>query len=366
MKKSVFVRLGSQPVPRVQRGMKVAGEMGYDTIFCGAFRKVGLKKKEVWAGFPLIRVGRVFPLLNGRRPFLYLYSVIFFQFAFLRFLMAHRPQLIHASDAETMPASIVYSKIAGVKLIYNIHDNLAQRYNVPRFISVILNAIEGLMVLLSDASLVPEVFRRDALPKRCRGKVQVVRNTPEDLRYSAPTFDDKGTIRIFYGGWLDWGRGFREMVALTEALPEVNLRVAGEGSEEIIQFIKDHPQITYLGFLEHSQSLEETKLCHFVPAFYKPVITINRYAASNKLAEALAIGRPLLINEEVEIVSLFGDSPAAIVKKFGDIEGTAEVVRTLFSDHGKYVQACLKARELYEKYYRWEIAHETMRRVFGD
>ena len=81
MKKAIFVRMASQPVPRVQRGIKVAGEMGYDAMFCGAFRQEGLKEKDEWAGFPLIRIGRMFPLLNGRRPFLYLYSVLFYQWA---------------------------------------------------------------------------------------------------------------------------------------------------------------------------------------------------------------------------------------------------------------------------------------------
>ena len=69
-----------------------------------------------------------------------------------------------------MPAAIMYSKIFRIPLIYNIHDNLSQRYQLPNALKKILNLIEGIAVLLSNISSVPENFRKTSLPLFCQKK----------------------------------------------------------------------------------------------------------------------------------------------------------------------------------------------------
>ena len=44
--------------------------------------------------------------------------------------------------------------------------------------------------------------------------------------------------------------------------------------------------------------IAETARCDFSAALYDPIRPINRFAASNKIAEALAVGRPLIINDD--------------------------------------------------------------------
>ncbi len=351
-------------MPRVQRGMSVAREIGLDPIFCGALREDGLENEAEWAGFPLVRIGPTFPLLNGRRFWLYLRSVTLFQLALIRFFFRTKPMLIHASDVETMTASILYAKLKRIRLIYNVHDNLSQRYRLPRLFQALLNVIEGIMVLFSDVTMVPEGFRRDALPPWCHRKIEVVRNTPQDVEFSPQTIKSGEKIRIFYGGWLDWGRGLSEMVELVNANPRFELRIAGEGAPDIIDYLRSQERVKYLGFLEYKDSLEETRKCHFVPALYRPSTIINRYAASNKLAEALAIGRPLILNDEMKITEMFGETDAVISRPFTTLNEAAGAILTLSDDPKKYHSASTSARKLYEKYYRWETAHETMLGVF--
>lgn len=363
---AVFARMASRPVPRVQRGMKVAKTLGYEPVFCGAMRDTGLSREDVWAGWPIFRVGRPFPLLNGQRPLLYLISVLSFNWALLNFLRSRKPALIHASDVETMPASILYSLFARSRLIYNVHDNVAQRYNLPKWANALLNGFEGVLVLCSRVTMVPEEFRRDALPRWCRRKIVVVRNTPEDPGYQEPAFSDDGKIRIFYGGWLDWGRGLKEMVELAERVPEIDLRMAGEGADDIVAYLKEHPRVNFLGFIEYADSLRETAECHFIPAFYRPTTIINQYAASNKIAEALAVGRPLILNSEIKLVSEFGDRPCILDEKFGDLEPMAKRVTALINDRNAYMAATRDARKLYDDRYAWPLALKGLTDVFSD
>ena len=148
-------------------------------------------------------------------------------------------------------------------------------------------------------------------------KVIVVRNTPEDISFKPPTIGENETIRIFYGGWIDKGRGIHKIIDLIKQLPNSELRIAGEGSTEILDLIHQSERVKYRGILDYADCIEEMEKSHFIPAFYKPNTEININADSNKLAESLAIGRPLLLNDEMRIMEIFSGSKAVISLNMG-------------------------------------------------
>jgi len=362
---AVFVRMGSRPIPRVVRMMEVADLLGMEPLFCGAFREPDLPETDEWSGLNVTRVGPTFPLLNGRRPLLFLRSVLGFNRAVFRLLVEVRPALVHASDLEVFPAAHLYARRSGARLLYNIHDNLAQRYPVPAMARHILNAVEGLAVLLADDTLVPEVFRRQALPEWSRHKVSVVRNTPQDPGQSPPLDLASGRIRLFYGGWIDSGRGLPVLLQLLDVLPELELRLAGEGDKGLLERLGSHRRVEYLGFLTHAEILAESAASHFIAAMYDPARLINRFAASNKLAEAFAIGRPVLVNSEMAIVDQLRGEACLLSTAYGDVEELALEIRKLVTDPVRYGEACRSARNLYERHYSWEVAQSSAERLLG-
>lgn len=352
-KRAIFLRLAGRPVPRVTRMMTVARESGFDVLFVGAFRDKNLPEKDSWEGFPVRRVGKPFPLLNGKKPLLYISAVLSCNLGFLSVLRRERPAVVHASDLEAMPAAILYRITHSSRLIFNIHDNLAQRYSLPAWINACLNAVEGVSVLFSDQALVPEAFRRMALPAWCRHKVHVIRNLPPDNGATPPPPFENGKIRLFYGGWLDWQRGLGPLLALASE-PDIELRIAGEGAPEIVDELKRLSSVTYLGFLDSRAVIEETMGCHFVPVLYDPSRVINRFAASNKLAEALSIGRPMILNEELEIAREFAGAACIISTRYADAGTIAPKLRAMAFDSAAYAQACDAARQLYDLNYDWK------------
>jgi glycosyltransferase involved in cell wall biosynthesis len=350
--RALFLRLAGRPVPRVTRMMTVARDAGFDPLFVGAFRDKGLPAEDSWEGFPVRRVGQPFPLLNGKRPLLYVSAVLSCNLGFLSLLWRERPAVVHASDVEAMPAAILYRLTHATRLVFNIHDNLAQRYALPGWITACLNMVEGIFVLLSDQALVPETFRRNALPVWCRHKVRVIRNLPPDNGASPPPPFENGKIRIFYGGWLDWQRGLEALLALARQA-DIEVRIAGEGAPEIVNELKQHPAVTYLGFLDSKAVLAETVSCHFVPVLYDPSRVINRFAASNKLAESLSIGRPMILNEELEIAKELSDARCVLKTPYAEAASIVARLRALAADPAAYMLACDSARELYNLHYDW-------------
>lgn len=364
--RALFLRTTARPVSRVVRMMTVARDAGFDPVFVGAFRDKAVLKEDSWEGFPVRRVGQPFPLLNGRRPLVFVRCVLSCNIGYLRMLWKEHPPIVHASDIETMPAAVIYRLTHRCRLIFNVHDNLAQRYSLPGWINACLNAVEGIAALFSDVTLVPEPFRRTALPSWCRHKVVVIRNLPrDDGPQSPPPPFENGKIRLFYGGWLDWQRGIEALLALGQE-PDIELRIAGEGAAEIVDRIKQFPQVTFLGFLSSAAVMEETLRAHFVPVLYDPSRIINRFAASNKLAETLSAGRPMILNEEMEIAKDLAGGPGIISTPYAQAAMIAPRLRALAADPAAYRLACDSARQLYDRHYDWtKVRRDSLSALLG-
>lgn len=364
-KTAVFVRLASRPIPRVTRMMRVATERGYDCVYVGARRDVAMADKEKWDGFPVVRVGRHFPLVNGSRLLTYVGGVLLFNVALLRELARRRPAVLHASDFEAALGCLAYRLIRRVPIIYNIHDNLADRYDLHLVLRRVLNLLEGVVVLLADECVVPEGFRRDALPRWCRARVQVIRNAPVDLGWQEPDLSGD-RVRLLYAGWLDEGRGLQGLLDLARAHPWLEVRLAGEGEAALRNRVVASGA-TYLGFLDHAEVMRETAACHFVVALYDPSRPINRAAAPNKLAEALSAARPVLINEEVMVAHAPAVAECVVRVPYAEIPSLADLVRALyFTDGGRrYRVMCQLARGAYESEYDWHGIRQQMDDLFA-
>ena len=98
----------------------------------------------------------------------------------------------------------------------------------------------------------------------------------------------------------------------------------------------------------------------FVSAFYDPSRTINRFAASNKIADALAVGRPILMNCELEIAKQLGPVGCALCVPYTKIAHLADKVVALADDRDTYNAACAKARAAYDANYAWEAVRDRM------
>jgi glycosyltransferase involved in cell wall biosynthesis len=358
-KLAIFFRNGSKPVPRVTRMMKVAEDHGYKAIYCGAFRGDDSESEGKWEGYDFYRVGKKYPLLNGKGILTYLKFTFTYCRAIYKFFKLKKPDLLIASDFEVIIPALIYAKTRKVRLIYNIHDNLAHRYNIPPILASVLNLLEGLGVILSDSALVPEVFRKELLPFWCRKKIHIVKNTPGNIKYSEPRFpDDK--IVLFYGGWLSFTRGLREMIDIAKNNDKIKLVIAGTGTDEVISYVKSHSFVDYLGYITHEKLLELTADAHFIPSFYDPSIMINKYAASNKLSESLAVGRPLLVNSEMMILNSFRGSDCFIESKYIDVADFGPKLIELVSNKEHYREMCKESRTVFEKQYSWKEAKEVM------
>ena len=358
--RAIFMRLASRPIPRVTRVMSVARESGFACLFVGAARDLGLERTDRWEDFEIERVGRAFPLVNGGRPLTYLRGVLSYGAAAIGLIRRERPAFIHASDFEAGVPALIAGRLFRIPVMYNIHDNLSMRYSLPRPLVGALNIAEGLLVRAAAVTVVPEPFRRDALPSWARDAVQVVRNSPDDPGYTAPSAVVPVLPRVLFAGWLDRGRALLEVIGLARA-GQIQLVVAGEGDDAIRAALRTTPNIEYRGFCNHGEIIELTRSCDYVAAFYDPARAINRYAASNKIAEALAVGRPVLTNRELLVADALQAAGVGIIVPYADITSIGPSLRAHLLDRTAYIATCQRARRLYEAdYHSSQVRQATL------
>lgn len=366
MKKAVFLRTSSKPIPRVKRVAVVAEELGYETLFVGAYRDIQLKESDVWDDLSVRRVGKYYPMLNGNGFFTYISGVFHYNLSAYKLLREVKPNLIHFSDVESFFAVFLYSIFSKVNTIYNIHDNFGQRYPLPKVINNVLNVFEGLIVKFSTRTIVPEKFRADSLPKFCHKDIDVIKNTPIDPGFSEHEMSSSGNIKIIFAGWLDEGRGIETLLKLAQSNPKFEIHIAGEGSAEIIKRISSVENCLYHGFLNHGEVMDLTKACDFVFAHYSPHRIINVFAAPNKLAEALAVGRPVILNSETNVSKPVIEYDCGIVTPYGDLKSLEKKILFLLNNRPVYKDMCRRSRELFEKNYSWEVVKRNTIKVINN
>ncbi len=333
--------------------MTVARRLDLHVLFVGARRDCEEVTASESGGFDIERIGRPFRRFHGRGAIGYLFSVITYSASLFGYLWRVRPALVHASDFEVYGAARLYACISGAAVMYNIHDNLALRYRCAAIGRRCLNFLEGLAARWATVTLVPEDHRRDALPTWARSRVVVARNTPIDPGYSPPS-DGREAVTLLYAGWIDGGRGIRQLARLAARQRSLQLRVAGSGDPELVGEMGDMDGVTLLGRISHEDALQETRACDFVCALYDPEVPVNRFAASNKVAEALALGRPVLINREVEVVGRLEQYGCLVVVDYHEVENAGTRLVALRAAAGDYAEMCQGARQAYEDHYSWE------------
>ena len=345
------------------RMMAVARELGYEPLFLGARRERGLPSTAVWEGFAVTRIGIVIRRFHGRQPVRYLWSMAVHNLVLARRLWALKPTLIHVSDFELYWPARICAALRRAPFMYNIHDNLAQRYPCRESVARLLNTLEGVAVRCAPVTVVPEQFRRHALPRWAQSKVLVVRNTPMAAQYAPPHRAD-GMVTVLYAGWIDAGRGIRELARMVSRSAHIRLRVAGSGDEDLIGDLAGRERVELLGQLTHEQVLRETAACDYVAALYDPARLINRFAASNKVAEALAIGRPILINTETEVSEMLEEYRCIVRVKYEDAPHAGDRLRRVRFAQQEYEEMCRRARQAYEDHYAWGAVRSAILDAF--
>jgi glycosyltransferase involved in cell wall biosynthesis len=289
--------------------------------------------------------------------------------AFLFFrILTLRPHVVHAVDFDTMIAAYPAARIAGARVVYDIFDFYADMVTAPippRLRAILANA-ERRMVPMADAVITPDLRRRVQFGSARPRKIVEIENVPED-RGIAPAPTDPDRFVVFYGGMIAKDRGLVDLVAACEATGAV-LLVAGHGPDEaeLLTDLESSPAASYLGTIPYEEVLERTAASSAVAALYDPRVPNNRFAAPNKLFEAMMFAKPVIVSDGTVAGDIVREVGCGIVVPHGDREALKRALESLMLSPETCATMGARGRTAFESRYNWKAMEPRLLGLYGE
>jgi len=361
------------PDPRTERLARFLAKSGARVTLLGLNRSSSSMNRELVQGVEIERLGfgRKSKLPAGDltlSPFVLIWMV----WSITR-LLRHRPATVIASDFDALLPSLFYFLLRKPRLIYNPHDFYADnlRHPTPNLLTVIVRTLERRYVGRADALILPDVSRLRQYPdSRLPSHFVEIVNSPNDLFVDKiPDASKKLTvdgISVFYAGQLDKTRGLMQLMNVVKREDGIHLILAGHGvhEDQLIQLARTCRNITFVGKIGHSDVMSLTQQCDVVFAMYDPRIPNNVYASPNKLFEAMACGKPILVNDGTRLAELVRTHECGIVLEYGNEEVLSAALRKLRDNRILRDGLGDNGKKAFESNYVWRIMEDRLRAFF--
>lgn len=277
-------------------------------------------------------------------------------------LMLNGPRIIHACDFETVVPSFMYRLInPRVKIIFDSFDRYAMAF-IPeknKIIYKLIFQLENIFASKSDALITVSEERLQTFGKYLPKKHLVVMNCPEDSIIARKNKKIYDTFTIVYSGSIADDRGISIIINVLKNM-DAKLFLAGRILSSRIKVL-NNKKITYVGLLDHYNSLLLQQTADVIPVLYDPSIPINRVANPNKLFEAMMLGVPVISNV---CKSIIDETKCGLFVNY-DIESVSAALQCLQSSASLRTKLGSMGRYYFEKKYNWAIMENRLLKLYA-
>ena len=361
----VFVRSKSPAglEPRIRKEAATLARAGYEVHALLWDRELAHPAEEDVDGLRIHRYRRRAPEGSPALAFL---LPRWWAFVFFR-ILGLRPNVVHAIDFDTVLPTYAAARIAGACVVYDIFDFYAEMITAPlspRLRNLLAN-LERNMIARVDAVIVPDMRRREQFGAARPRTLVEIRNVPEDRRPSP--LQESESFVLFYGGMIAKDRGLVDLVAACEATG-AKLLVAGHGPDEsvLLDDIESSPAASYLGTISYEDVLAQTASAHAVAALYDPHVPNNRFAAPNKLFEAMMFAKPVLVSDGTIPADIVREVRCGIIVPYGDREALKRALESLMLSPQECAAMGARGRAAFEARYNWKAMEPLLLAMYKD
>ena len=265
--------------------------------------------------------------------------------------------IIHACDFDTAHIAYKIAKKYKKKLIYDIYDYYVDCHKLS-FLKCFIEQKDISIINDADYVIICTEQRITQIAKASPKKISVIHNTPQiNFKSSKNSLNKKK--KICYVGILQDDRLLIEIAEKIKDNNNYELHIGGFGKyeayfknlSETVKNVKFYGQLNYLDVLK----LEDQ--CDILFATYNPKIENHKYSAPNKVYEAMALSKPIIVCNNTGVDQLVNE------EKIGySIDYNAEeFIKCLDSiDENEYEKISKRTRKLYLEKYNWDIMKERL------
>jgi glycosyltransferase involved in cell wall biosynthesis len=123
--------------------------------------------------------------------------------------------------------------------------------------------------------------------------------------------------------------------------------------------------VSYLGTVSRAEVLRQTSLADCVVVPYDSSLYNNVIALPNKLFEALAMSKPLLVQKGTFVAQIVEDNNCGIATDFCDVEEIRKALTTIEEGgRSQLNKKGLKAKQLYQAKYSWDRIEDVFLQLY--
>lgn len=266
--------------------------------------------------------------------------------------------IIHSCDLDTaLPARLI-SKFFKKKMVYDIFDYYIDSHYMPNKMKKIVENTEINIINKADLTIICTEERREQIKKARPKKCIVIYNTPKIDRNNIKqklikSSNDK--LKIVYVGILQENRLLKEIGEEIKKYPDFELHIGGFGQLQkyFSKLSEKYGNIFYYGQMKYEDVLNLEEDANLLFATYNPEISNHKYSAPNKLYEAMALGKPIIVCKNTGIDELVKNENIGISISY-DAKKFIEVIENLSENKELQKKLSDNAKRLYNEKYSWE------------
>lgn len=298
--------------------------------------------------------------------------------------LAHKPDVVHCNDLDTLLAGIVAKVRFGSRVVYDAHEFYPESHPAGRWLDIkLLTAVERFLIRKADsvvtvspmlADVMREVYGLPHVYSVPNAEWWVEPGERPPLK-SAMTGDARGRIKVLFQGRFDDGRGIEELIA---AWTQVNgeqaaLFLRGPDNASRRSAIELASRLDLLGksviFLDPvSEDMLVAAAAEadvgIIP--YKPIIRNDRFACPNKLSQYLHAGLMVVTNDLPYVMSVVQAAGAGLAYRTSDPSSLAAVVNRIAGDRALLDRCRQNALSYARQSFNWQYHSEALNVLYRD
>jgi len=353
---------------RLSKSVNTALKAGFHVVVLAWDRACELKEKdriELPSGSAqLYLFKKVLPHGGGFKGF---FKIIGFNLWIQRTLKNRikNISIVHACDLDTGFSAKRFCRRRHIKLVYDIYDFYSASRKMPSCFKWVFRKMEFSVINKADATIICSDERREQLSGSKPKTVFVVYNTP-DIPKSLLTKASAGStpLRVAYFGVLSDGRLLLDVIHAIDGDSRFALVIGGIGSyeEKIKAIVEKSANISYIGRQPYAKVLEIENNSDVLFATYDPSIENHKFSAPNKLYEAMALGKPIIVCKGTSVDRLVEKNQIGLSCQYTEESFKQCLVKML--DHSLYFSFSKNCLTLYPEF-SYEKNEKTILMVYS-
>jgi len=273
-------------------------------------------------------------------------------------------EIIHSCDLDTGMPALNIAKKYNKKLVYDIFDYYVHSHNMPKILEGVLEKQEIKIINAADITIICGEWRKEQIDKATPKKLIVIHNSPninyEEIDNRDSIIKSKNNkIKVVYVGVLQDDRLLTEIAESIKEEMNIELHIGGFGkySGYFKTLSEQNDNIYFYGTMKYNEVLKLESECDVLFATYNPSIKNHRYSAPNKVYEAMALGKPIVVCKNTGIDNFVLKNKLGIAVKYNAVD----FLNSLQSVINSYQNV---SQELFKSKYSWNQMEKIISTIY--